>query len=182
MEERTEKSVSKKRKYATSALVIVLIALIVGIYAGSVFPGEKASGAETEGTQTVSAEASDEEARLAAILSSIRGAGRVRVMVTYESGPQIVPAQVTQLDTDSRSDSNGDSNSLSETRRETSQPATNGGDSVVVLQELSPVIKGVVVVAQGADDISVRMNLLRAAVTALQIDESRVDVFAMAAE
>ena len=43
-------------------------------------------------------------------------------------------------------------------------------------------IKGVVVVAQGADDISVRLNLLRAAVTALQIDESRVDVFAMAAE
>ena len=181
MGEPSERSAPKKRGYLSAALVIVLIALIVGIYAGSVFRGEKTAD-ESLRTQSAAAEASDEETRLAAILSSIRGAGRVRVMVTYESGPKIVPAQVTQLDTDSRSDSNGESNSLSETRRETSQPATNGGDSVVVLQELSPVIKGVVVVAQGADDISVRLNLLRAAVTALQIDESRVDVFAMAAE
>ena len=85
MGEPSERSATKKRGYLSAALVIVLIALIVGIYAGSVFRGEKTAD-ESQRTQSAAAEASDEETRLAAILSSIRGAGRVRVMVTYESG------------------------------------------------------------------------------------------------
>ena len=41
MGEPSERSAQKKREYLSAALVIVLIALIVGIYAGSVFRGEK---------------------------------------------------------------------------------------------------------------------------------------------
>jgi stage III sporulation protein AG len=42
-----------------------------------------------------------------------------------------------------------------------------------------PDIKGVVVVAEGANNIKLRLELLRATTTALSIDENKVEIFKM---
>lgn len=177
-----EKKKRPRGGYLQAAAAILIGALIVGIYASTLGTHRKdASQERVSATASDASVQSGDEARLAAILSQMKGAGKVAVMITYESGPEIVPAQITQLDTSEQTDTGGQSSSSSITRRQTSQPATNGAsqDSAVVLKELSAVVKGVVVIAQGADDIAVKLDLLRATVTALQIDESRVDVFAM---
>jgi hypothetical protein len=48
-----------------------------------------------------------------------------------------------------------------------------------VLKEKTPEIKGVIVTAEGAGDISVRMNILKAVETLLNIPADKVDVFKM---
>jgi stage III sporulation protein AG len=174
-------------KYLQTAAVIVLGALIIGLYVSTLGGQQQDQPEQIQPSQQIQQDqddgssASETEARLAQVLSQMQGVGRVEVMITYESGPEIVPAQITQTDTSEQSDSDAQASSSSTTSRQSTQPAlgTNSETGAVVLKELAPVVKGVVVIAQGAEDIGVKLNLLRATVTALQIDAQQVDVFAM---
>lgn len=184
MQEKTTGRVALRGRYAQTAVVIVLGALIIGLYVstlGKQQQTQQTAPVQIQQEQADGSQASEQEARLAQVLSQMRGVGRVEVMITYESGPEIVPAQITQTDTSEQSDSDAQASSSSTTSRQSSEPAlgTNSETGAVVLKELAPVVKGVVVIAQGAEDIGVKLNLLRATVTALQIDEQQVDVFAM---
>jgi hypothetical protein len=91
---------------------------------------------------TASSGSTDLEARLAGILSSISGAGKVRVMV-YENKNEVKSAW---LSSDTQS--------------------TNSN------------VIGVVVVSEGAQDIRVQLELIRAVQTLLDIPASAVEVFA----
>lgn len=84
--------------------------------------------------------ASQQERRLAQVLSSMAGAGRVEVALYY-----------------AQSASEGFSSSLSEPT-------------------------GALVVAEGADDMAVRLSLIRAVRTLLGLPENAVDVFMMEAD
>ena len=57
--------------------------------------------------------------------------------------------------------------------------AGSGGESPIILTERMPKIRGVIVIAEGAADISVRFSLAAAVSTVLGIDENSVEVFAM---
>ena len=52
----------------------------------------------------------------------------------------------------------------------------NGEEKPLVLMEILPVVKGVVVVAEGAKDISVRLNLLEAVQSLLGLDSKSVQI------
>ena len=110
------------------------------------------------------------ETRLEGILSEIRGAGRVNVMITYDNTSQIVCAE----ERESSEDETG-SNVLS-------RPAKisgSGGENPIILTELKPKIRGVIVIAEGAVDFSVKNKLVLAVSTVLGIDQNRVEVFEM---
>jgi stage III sporulation protein AG len=84
----------KKVQYA----VILLIAIVIlAIYFTSVSKGQtsddKDVSAETAAVSAVSVVATDDiSAQLKNTLSAIEGAGRVEVMITYESSAELVPA------------------------------------------------------------------------------------------
>lgn len=118
---------------------IMLIILIIGLAVTALPELKKAAKTETETVTDIGRE----EERLSEILSEIKGAGRVSVMITYESTMEKDIAY------------SGDNE----------RAVTSGGD-VVVRREIYPPVKGVIVVADGADDPSV-CNALKAAVTAV---------------
>ena len=157
-----------QNKYVCAAIFV----LALGVMLSMLFPAAKTD--ETKAAQT-EVNPSDEEARLAQVLSCIDGAGQVQVMITYESSAEIVPAYVNSVNTSSQ-DSQGGLSQSSNTRTEL---AATSQDGALVLKELAPAIRGVVIIAQGADDFGVKMDLLQATVTVLQIEESQVNVFAM---
>lgn len=110
------------------------------------------------------------ERRLEAILSDIDGAGKVRVMITYETGLEIVPAEESQTS----------SSQTGSTQSRRPAAVTGGGkESPIVLTEIMPKIRGVIVVAQGAGNIKVRQELLDAVRTVLGTDISKISVFSM---
>lgn len=125
------------------------------------------------------------EERLEAILSSIRGAGRVRVMITYDTSSRLVPAMSTDVQSGTIENTSGESQSVSETRTESSRPATisgSGGTETIVLTEIEPTVRGVIVTAEGAADVSVRVKLCNAVMTVLGISADRIEVFEMKSE
>lgn len=110
------------------------------------------------------------ESRLKTILSKIDGVGEIDVMVTYDTTSELVPA----VDTDTSTSADGSS--------QRSHPITVGGsgeESPIVLKQVQPRIRGVIIVAQGAENIAVKVRLMAAVSTVLGISQECVDVFAM---
>lgn len=118
------------------------------------------------------------EERLALVLSEIDGVGDVRVMISYEGGMK----KVIAYDTITSNDKTSASGKETEYTSENKSPVTinvSGTSSPLVLQELKPEIVGVIVVAEGAGNIRVRLDLLSAVKTVLNISSDKVEVFTM---
>jgi stage III sporulation protein AG len=103
-------------------------------------------------------------------------------MITYESTSEIVPAISVDKQTSTTTDSSDNGTSTTNTENTQSEVVTVGsssGNSALVLKEISPKIRGVIVVAEGADNIAVKLNLLSAIETLLNVNPDQVDVYKM---
>jgi len=122
------------------------------------------------------------EQRLAKILSEIRGVGRVSVIVTYSSGPESVLAREeknNQTNTNER-DSTGGERKTIQNDIETSYVMADeqsGTKKPVVVRQIASKILGVVVVAEGGDNLTVKSDIISAVEAATGIPEYRVKVF-----
>ena len=165
-------SAGKKAKYLA---IIIIIAIILAIYFSSFTPAETTKEQQPEDQTQTERDLADQ---LSNTLSKVEGAGRVEVVINYESDGSLVPALTTE---EQNTVSNADGNTSKTTSKKQS-PVTvqgsNGGDAVII-ETLAPKVRGVVVVAQGADDIGVKMDLLNAVSTLLDVPVSKVEVLKM---
>ena len=90
-------------------------------------------------------------------------------------GAELVVAYDESTVTDSKTDNSGGNEYTVTTTTQEKTPVMSGGE-LVVLKEKNPEIVGVLVVAEGADDIGVRLELLNAAATVLQVDKKIITV------
>ncbi|MCL6522218.1 MAG: stage III sporulation protein AG [Firmicutes bacterium] len=118
--------------------------------------------------------------RLEATLSDVRGAGRVRVEVTLESGPRnlYLMEEHSQTSTTQETDSSGGRRQESQSDRQLTLPSSATGGSPPVAAVDEPQVRGVLVVASGAGDPEVRDELARAVQTLLGVPLYRVAVVA----
>ncbi len=172
----------KKIQYAAILLVVIVI---LAIYFASVGGNKPANDNDTSSAAANSSAVSSGDStaeQLQKTLSAIEGAGRVEVMITYESTGEIVPAFSVDKQSSTTTDEGEDGKSTTNSENTQSEVVTIGGSSgseALVLRENSPKIKGVIVVAQGADNIGVRLNLLDAVQTILDIRPDQVNVYKM---
>ena len=116
------------------------------------------------------------------LMRNLRAAGRVRVLITYATAGERVAATVSTLDESVSETSGGTTATRSEQSREMKQPATistEGGQSPIILVEREPEIRGVIVVAEGAADPTVRLSLQRAVQAVTGVPLSCIEVFEM---
>ena len=179
----------KNMKSIEIFVVILVIAIVVSLYTSSFGKPSSSAGEKDEpddkGVQWVSWEANRDqlEAKLQEKLSSIKGAGKVEVMITYKSSKEIIPAVNTteSQTTTEEQDTSGGVRTVSQ-RDVNSQTVTMndpGGTKPLVIKEVEPEIKGVIVIAEGAKDIRIKMDLMRAVQTALGVSAGQVEVFEM---
>ena len=169
--------------YAAVGIIAVLFYVIgSGVHCGGKTQ-ETSARIESEPSRT--GERDTLEQKLISVLSEIRGAGRVDVLVTYETNGEIVTATVRQTDEDVRNADGTGGSETSRSVREVTEPATvetENGHAPIVLYEKEPVIRGVIVVAEGASDFSVRQKLEAAVHAATGIPVERIEVFEMSYE
>lgn len=120
------------------------------------------------------------EAKMTSVLSKIRGAGVVSVNITLESGNVQEPAKniVKETKTVQEKDTTGGIRTTTETK-ESSQillSKENGADRPVMVKEVKPTIKGVLIVAEGAYDSDVKANLTKAVEAGLGIPSYKITV------
>lgn len=184
-----KKDKTEKRKLSTFEILLIIVILgIIIILAGSYLakpPESKgtmkdASSMESdEGDVTQPGKSSngqdivaDIERRLSELLSKVEGAGKVSVMVYADTGGEQVPAYNNEQDTRNEERADGKSSEISENR----QLVLSGNEEPVILKVIIPQIQGVVVVAEGADDILIKAQLNNAVCTLLGIPEHRVQI------
>ncbi len=169
----------KKLQYLAVLLIVIVI---LAIYFASIGSPEKKEPTNENQAPVSEAGSSSIEEKLQETLSNIEGAGKVQVMITYESSAEIVPAISVDTQTSTTTDESENGTSKTNTENTQSEIVTmNGtdGSGALVLKENSPPVKGVIVVAQGADDIGVKLSLLSAVETILNISPDQVDVYKM---
>lgn len=177
-----------KKKLIEGFVMIIIFGVILIIAGGSIFSDGKKVQPEKQGSVDRTAETYEEEGKqdmerkLEAILSQIDGAGRVNVMVTYLSGKEIIPAlDIKSNDNDTQEkDSGGGTRQVKQNESEKKIAYEEGQGGIkkpVVIKEINPSVKGVVVVADGASDVKVRESLSRALQVLLELPLHKVQVF-----
>ena len=183
-----------RKKLIENAVIIIIIGIIVIIAAGTFLSSSK-NTADIENTavgqestqaaalpQSNTADSTEDE--LAAILSKMQGVGRVDVMITYVSGKENIPAydiKKNESSTDEK-DSGGGTRSINQGEYDSSvvyEDKQGGGKSPVILKELQPVVKGVVVVTDGAGSPEVKERILNAVQVLMDIPVHRIQVIQM---
>lgn len=121
------------------------------------------------------------EEELAGILSKIAGVGKVSVMITYESGKELVTQKdksITDKVTDEKDNAGGtriiNESSVSEKTVMVNQQG--GSSEPLIVKEINPQIRGVIVVAEGAWDSKVKRKISQAVQTVFDIPAYRVTV------
>ena len=171
--DRFEKLLTKKN------LKIVLL-IIVGVVAIVLFFGFNSNKANST-SNTVSSTNSYIstmdycqiiENKLIEVLSKVDGAGAVSVMVTVDGSPEIIYAN----EQDKTTSSNSSGTTSSSTYSSPIIIDANGSSSALVMTEVLPAVKGVIVVSSGAGNVATRLNLLNAVSTLLDISIEQVTV------
>ena len=119
------------------------------------------------------------EERLGVLLSGMQGVGNCQVYVTLESGVEYVYAKEQKENSDYSENKNEGSEKVS--RSDNTQENIiiidkNGEKTGLLLTEIQPQVKGVVVVCDGGDNAAVSERVVVAVTTALNISSRRVCV------
>jgi stage III sporulation protein AG len=124
------------------------------------------------------------EEKLEDALSCVEGAGEVRVLITLkESEEKIVekdgPEQTT--DTTEMDDAGGSRTTQESSMEKTTIYTTDesGNNIPYVVKTISPTVEGVVVIAQGGDQLLVQQNIIEAIQVLFDVDMNKITVVKM---
>jgi len=123
------------------------------------------------------------ERQLVSVLGQIQGVGSLRLFVTLESSGVSEYAQdiTEEVRTTQERDQDGGTREISETRRTSSIVRLRNDESrkeePLLLQESRPLVRGVVIVAEGASDAKVALMLTQAVQTVLSIGAHQIGVY-----
>lgn len=168
------KGFNLKKLGGLKSLIMILILLVVAVVMYN-FSGFSSTTSTSDGAigYTTSLEYIDKiEAKLKGVVGGIKGAGKVEVMVSISSSPELLIAENKEEKTVTTSSGT--------TTVVTSTPIivdSNGEDSPLVLKETLPSINGVIVVSSGASDVRVKLDIITAVSTVLGISPNIIEVF-----
>ena len=150
----------------TVIFVLILLLILFGDF--NLFKTNSSSTTNVNATYISTAEYENNiENKLKFLISKIKGAGNVQVMVTIDSSASVVLASNDETKT-----SNG-------TTTVSANPIIlqqNGQNYPIVISEVLPKIKGVVVVSSGASNTAVRLNILKAVQILLNLNDSQINI------
>lgn len=152
----------KNNKKSRCFFAIIVALAIVLFFCSFEFSSTK----NTQTADVVSEYATELENKLSKVLSEVDGAGKVSVAITVESGMETVIAmKTTQTTTENGTE-------IVET------PILVNGKTVV-LKENYPKVVGVVIVCEGAKNISVLNKIQQATVSLLNVKSEKIEILTM---
>lgn len=142
---------------------LICLILIIGVVLMAVASVDKNKKADVQPTATVTS-VEDEEERLANILSQIDGVGDVSVMITYYSSSEKNIAYETKV------------SSREKEECEDKKAVMTDGEPMVV-KEVYPKVRGVIVTADGGGNSAVRSAVSEAVTASLDVPAHRICIF-----
>lgn len=120
------------------------------------------------------------EKKLEECLSMVEGVGKVKVMITLKNNKEIVVASDSSTD-QSRTieeDKGGGKREINSNKSE-DKTVILGGSEPLVLKEMQPKIEGVIIIAEGGNNIEVKNSLIKATEAVLSVEPHKIEVLKM---
>lgn len=193
----SQKKEEPNKKKIENLVVFLIILIITIIVINVIWSGDKKSdnsestsdknkklASDTQTVQTINDETSDDlVVKLEDILSKINGVGKVRVMITYSKTSQTVPLynQDSSEKNTEESDKQGGTRKITETGTKTEivYKEVNGEKIPITQSVISPTIEGAIVTAEGANNITVKTNIIQAVEAVTGVATHKIQVFEM---
>lgn len=182
----------KNQKKTATNLVILLFAGAIVLLLSNIFLSDKVENDNLlfdendnsfrehyESVLTEEDYVSSIESRLEEILKKIKGVGDVHVMITFEDTAEKVPVFNTTQTIERTDEKDAQGGTREITREDLSQQIAyeGGSDSLMIIKETNPRVRGVIVVAEGAENIEIKEKLYSAVKTVLGITGNRVEIY-----
>ncbi len=121
-----------------------------------------------------------DEKRLEEILSKIDGAGNTEVMITYDTGMEKVTVQNSKVSKSFSNDTEHSGGELQiqdiEEERQIVMSGSGSSEKPFVLKEINPRVRGVLVIAEGADNPKISYDITNAVAAVLDVPYYRIQV------
>lgn len=161
-------------KHAKTILVAVLAVVVVIIFASSFMPTKtrKTSNNSTNTNSYAMEYCKLIENKLENVLSSVKGAGNVKVMVMVDSSPTIKYLE----EKDETTTTQGDGKVITETNTTVVFSKDGSSSKPIIVVEILPKITGVLIIASGAKDLKMKTTLTNVVSSVLGANISNVEV------
>lgn len=163
---------NKSTRYRMLCVIGLIGVVLIG--ASSFFEKEEMSLADTEDVSTQYITALEQ--RLEDMVSAVTGAGKTKVMVTLENGVEYVYANEEKTNSDHTTHDSGSVSDSDDSQRTIVTVDSGDGKQGLLVTEIQPTVRGVVVACEGADNERVCELVTAAVKTALNITDKRVCV------
>jgi stage III sporulation protein AG len=187
--DKLNKALSKSNLYN---LVIIFLVGVLVLVVASFFKSEgsvskstmaAAQGEEQEPQSSFSGYEQVKKNELKAMLTGMKGVGRVEVMITFEGGKELVPAVNINdgSSTTKERDNEGGERDTTQVNKGSQVVITNedGDSKPLILKENNPKVTGVMVGAEGADDKQTQYNIKNAVSVLFGIPSNKVYVYTL---
>jgi len=169
-----------KKLKSVKNIEVIIAAIFIGIVLLIFFSGDLFSTSGESDTITFSLDeyGNAVETKMEDILCKISGAGDVKVMITFESGVEIITAETVNKQSNIVTDEYSGGYRETESLVESNTPVIISGNAVI-LKEIQPKVKGAVIVSEGAGSIQVKIELIKAVSTLLSLEPENIEIFEM---
>ena len=190
--ENLNKLLSKNNLY--NILVVFLVGVLVLIItncfnSSNNTKATSATDTKTKGEEVLVTEEyfknyeSSRKSDLKSMLSKMKGVGQVEVMIAFEGGEELVPAMNINdgtNNTNEKDNQGGERENKQINKGSQIVMSTKNGESApVILKKYNPKIIGVMIVAEGAQDKQIQLDVKNAVSTLFGIQTNKVNVYPM---
>ena len=154
------------------------IIVIIGVIGVALLIMSEAFNSDTVATEGVNVSVNTQEyakaveKELSHIISKIEGAGECSVMVTMDCGIETIYATQEESSYDFDDDSESRDNSVSYVVIN----SPSGGKQALVIKEIQPKLRGIIIVCEGGNNSKVKMNIINAVSSAFDISSTKSSV------
>lgn len=163
----------KKTKLSLYVLALILCLVAVVLTSVGSFSNERS---DTTGKANESIDDPGLNEQLTELLSNIKGAGRVKVMITYEATDENVYAK----DTDEEFENSENRPTQQKIKSEYIIVKGSDGEEGLKIKNVFPTIRGVAVVCDGGNDPNVKGQIVSAVSALFDINSTKISVAEMA--
>lgn len=186
------KEMFKGKKKTENLLVLLVLLIIVVIAINYIWnsDGKKENNVKQESQSNEIKQVSTEnikdktEEKLENILSKISGVGKVRVMITYSVSSSVTPVydETSKVSNTTENDDSGGTRTITQTengKQIVYKENSDGSKEPITKNTESPKMEGAIIVAEGAENIEVKTNIIEAVEAATGLATHKIQVFKM---
>jgi stage III sporulation protein AG len=168
----------KKEQWIIGFLMVILV-LVIMIPVPEKRAQEEISGKENK-VNSLEGQGDSLEKQLQAILQKIAGVGKVEVLITYEDKGRVIVEKDESVSEElvQEADSGGGTRTTTTSKNE-EKAVYGNSENPYVVQELSPKVKGVLVVAEGGGNLSVKKQIQETIEALFGLDTHKISIMKM---